>query len=166
MTKEEMNEMFKIYIQRYGSFTMKDETKDMWWSKLYSLDFKKVEEVFHDLIGNEEKPFGWKKVLTHVNLRYPAEDEQAVKEKEWKADPKNKGVGDKQKAFNAFLRPLMTEITRKRGQNFDWISKFVKEYIENFGRNEAELQISKLSLMYGKTDAENKFINAIRKELR
>lgn len=162
---QQFKRLATLYTDRYGSFNMSEETGKMWHDKLKTLDFDKIKAVMIELIGAKEKPFGWKAVLTHLDLMYPPEDAQAALERKWRADPKNAKNEEKQKEINVFMRGLLDQIkeSKRKKEEFDWPPLYAQNFIEVFGREEADC-IAR-SLAYG-NDVDKRFSQAIREFLR
>jgi hypothetical protein len=166
--KQEFANLLKVYSQRYGAYTMQDETKDMWWDRLKGENFNHTKEVFYDLIGEKDRPFGWKTVINRLDMKFPPEDEQKRFEREWKAKAENVGSEEKRKESAAFMRGLITEIkeARRLNKDFDWVTPYAQNFIEVFGREEAGRIARAMSVDVGQTPSEAKFLDAVQEGLR
>lgn len=169
MNKTQFHTLAKLYGQRYGTFTMQNETIEMWWSKLKNLDHDQVREVFHQLLGEKEKPWGWGKVFEMIEARFPPEGESFTLEREWRDNPKTANMQEKQREFGAYMRGLVAEIEKRKKRKekpFDWLPTCAHKFVEVMGRGEARSVVEKIQRESGETPHENQFVSLVLKELR
>jgi len=170
-TKAELLPLLNAYAQRYGKYTMEADTMSMWWAKLKGEDFDQLKEVFYGLLGNHvkenEKPFGWKQVITALDVRFPPEDPQLALDREWPNNPNNIKMGEKQKEISVFMRGLISEIkkARREAETFAWVKPYAQKFVEVFGKGEAARVAAAIS-MGGCNITEERFTDAVRMEIR
>ena len=115
------------------------------------------------LIGYEKKVFSVGLVLTMLRLKYPPESDQAALDKQWKDKPKNVKMDDKWKEAGAYLNKLIDNNV-KSGGGFDFTA-YAKKYFEIFGWDFSDRMTHSISHGLIRTEAESKFIHALKMEI-
>lgn len=156
MKNTELMPLLTAYSQRYGAFTMGDETMSMFWDKLNHLTAEQCKSSFHELLGAHSKPFGWKAVVTVAEAMYPRESPHKANERQWRDNAKNNDSSKKER-IGAIMRKL---ILRNKRRPFDWVTEYAAQFVGVWGVAEAEKICDKMGNNY--TDGMDKDGNSIK----
>lgn len=147
MKSSEFEKLSNLYTQRYGKWSMEPETMEMWYSKLKVLEFNHVKEAFHQLIGEHDRAFGWKRVFLVVDALFPPESEVIALERKWKNNPEYTKDQEKRKELSIIMRSLIKEIEERKRTGkeiFDWLPEYARHFVEVWGESESRRICAKM----------------------
>ncbi len=137
ITKDQFRQFVTLYHDRYGDWSMGADTMRMWYDKLNHLDWEEFKECYQELLGAQQKPFGWKALFVVHKAMYPPTDPTLAMRDKCRDQGDKAKQGELSKIMAGYTTGL--KAARKRGEKaqFDWVKEYAQKTIDIFGEKEA-----------------------------